>query len=224
MDTRLIMKRLYAASEAELRNPRQGWGSRQRLRLLRWLERHNWQLILGLTMMACSAVSHAYYYNVLVMYEFGVKVTMAQVEATQQKRNHVQRNLTRLIRYYAEYEESLMSSLTRLRAREKAGASTPRERREELQTLLGRLDAVAEQYPNPQLVGAVQTTSQAVIASETEVTQRIMDYNNAVNAYTTLLHTFPTRLFAKTMGFESYDFYAPDPDETPYREVNPWSG
>ena len=39
---------------------------------------------------------------------------------------------------------------------------------------------------------------------------RVMEYNNAVNMYTSVLYTFPGRLFGKTLGFEAYEFYRPD--------------
>jgi LemA protein len=86
--------------------------------------------------------------------------------------------------------------------------------------MLGRIDALAEQYPNLHLTSTVERFSQAVVASEAEVALRIMEYNNSVNMYTTALNTYPGKVFGKTLGFESMDFYQPkDRSVLEYREL-----
>ena len=161
---------------------------------------------------------HIYYYNRLYDLETNVQMAEAHIQAAQQKRNHIQRNLTRLIQYYAEYEKALMKDLTGLRTRDansKASATS-------VQQLLARLDAVAERYPDLNLNRNVEQFSQIIATTESEIADRIMDYNDAVNTYTTTLGQFPANVFGRPLGFEKYDYYRPpDPSVVEYREVKP---
>ena len=51
---------------------------------------------------------------------------------------------------------------------------------------------------------------------------RIMDYNSAVNRYTTVLNMFPGNVFGKVLGFETVDYYVPeDPSVLEYRVLEP---
>ena len=161
-----------------------------------------------------------YYYNQFVDLEFNVQAAWAQVEASQQKRNHVQRNLTQLLRYYAKYEQALMTDVTKLRTE-----ASEEELSTEGQTpseLLMRLKAVAEQYPNLHLTNTVQQLTLAVVNSESEIAQQIMTYNNVVNVYTTMLGQFPGNVIGPALGFQSYKFYEPEDRQIlKYHELKP---
>jgi len=85
--------------------------------------------------------------------------------------------------------------------------------------LLKQLKIVAEQYPDLKLSEPLKQLSSAVIESETEIAMRIMKYNDAVNAYTTLLDTFPSNVFARLSGFKAYAFYEVDPRKLSYQEL-----
>jgi len=219
--TREILEGLYG-----IRERRRFWlpGALDRVRsdALDWVEDHNWQLIGASLITAVWVATHIYYYNQLVMYEFGVKVTWAQVETARQKRSHIQENLAQALRYYAKYERDLMIGVTELRAEgDPVTKKPPTGDKASIAGLLGRFRAVAEQYPNPALMQSVTTFSTAVVESERQIALRIMEYNNAVNVYTTLLNTFPSRVFAATMGFEGYPFYKPKDERVlEYKKVD----
>ncbi|MDH5674059.1 MAG: LemA family protein [Myxococcales bacterium] len=239
METERILERLYGIGKKPPRptlavrvaNALERLQRNSRMTAQR-LSRYNMHLTLGALAFACWVGSHVYFYNYLINLEFGVKVAWAQVEASQQKRNHIQRNIRRLLLYYADYERRTMGELTELRTgrrAEPAGqdptASPPpsaaaTQADKSLEDLLGRLSVVAEQYPALQLQQTVDRFSQAVINSETEITQRIMGYNTAVNIYTSALAQFPGRIYGTMLGFELYEFYVPDAEDTlDYREV-----
>lgn len=218
METPLILERLYRLPPRKKRGRKLGRALRfVRRAALGWvIRRTNW-LTCGAVVVSVWLGSHIYYYNELISLEYDVKAAWAQVEVTQQKRNHVQRNLTQLLRYYARYERAVLQEMTAMRTK-KSSEPAP----ETTEQLLARLDAVAEQYPSLNLENTVRQFSETSTQTESEITERIVLYNTAVNTYTTALNRFPANLFGKPMGFEEYDFYAPeDRSKLPYREVSP---
>jgi len=220
MRTLTILERLYGIRPRRARRFR----SLRTLhrRVVRWVQRHNWRLSFGAAAIAAWIATHLYYFNWLTALEFDVKAAWAQVEAGEQRRAHIQRNLSRILRYYARYERMLMTDVTELRTDGDAPArgETKDEPGGGLDGLLGRLNAVAEQYPELHLTNSAQQFSEAIIATETDITDRIREYNAAVNVYTSVLNQFPGNLFGKAAGFEEAEFYSPtDPSVLEYREV-----
>lgn len=218
MDTRLILARFYRQERRPNRLRRMVKMAKRRLQ--DWVQDRTTHILLGALLFTVWGVAHFWYYNRLTTLEFNAKVGWAQVEAAQQRRNHVQRNLIRLVNFYAEYERNTMRDLTVLRTEKRESALATEA--EPPEALLGRLDAVAENYPNLNLGATVQLLSQAVLDSETDVANSIRAYNLAVNNYTTVLHQFPGRLFGGPMGFETIEFYTPeDQSVLEYRELTP---
>ena len=215
MDTRQILDRFYRLPEA-----RPGRLSsllrRGAATFWNWVRDHTPRLAVGAVAVGVWVIAHVYYYNTLLDLEMNVTAARAQIGASEQKRGHIQRNLVRLVRYYAAYERGVMKDLTELRTAESAGDAVP------AQIMLARLDAVAEQYPKLELGGTVVQFSQIINEMETEITERIVSYNEAVNVYTTALGQFPAIVFGRPLGFGPYEYYQPkDSAVTEYREVEP---
>lgn len=214
MNTLPILERLYRLPARRLVRPRP---LRRLLRsALARLQTHT----AGLTITGCGValwvLSHIYYFNMLAVLESNVITARAQIEVAQERRNHVQRDLTQLLRFYARYEKELLKEVTVIRKRD-----VPVEKLEPVEAL-ARLDAVAEQYPNLQLTHTVQQLSEAIVTSETNVALRASEYNQAVNLYTNELRQFPGNVFGPVMGFREKPFYSPqEPSALEYRELAP---
>jgi LemA protein len=220
MRTLTILAKLYGIRPRKARR----WGALATLprRAAAWVHRYNWRLTFAAAAIAVWIATHLYYFNWLTALQFDVKAAWAQVEVGKQKRAHIQRNLSRVLRYYASYERRLMTNVTQLRTDGDAPerGATEGEPGGGLDGLLGRLNAVAEQYPELQLTNSAQQFSEAIIATETDITDRIREYNTAVNTYTSVLNQFPGNLFGKVAGFEEAEFYSPnDPSVLEYQEV-----
>lgn len=214
MNTLPILERFYRLPPRKLRKTR-SWRRLVR-RALGRIQRHTLGLSLLSLGVALWILSHVYYYNVLVSLESNVNTARAQIEVAQQRRAHVQLSLTHLLRYYAKYERDVLKEITVVRKGEKAEQKIP------IQDALARLDAVAEQYPNLQLSNTVRELSDATVASEASIAERASDYNDAVNAYASVLHQFPGNIFGPVMGFQDKDYFVPeDPSVLLYREVRP---
>ena len=181
---------------------------------------------------ACATVlliwigAHLYYYNEFIGRLFRVREAWAQVEAQRQRRYHIQANITNIVIGYARYEKDLMARLTTLRtsmrkegnltaglfeAGQSLEASPGSLSMDQLDGLFSRIMVVAEQYPDLKLTANYQQLSKAIIDTETEIANRIMVHNEAVNAYTTVLHQFPGNIFGWITGFTDMDFYNPQP-------------
>lgn len=215
METPLILERLYRLSPPK--RARRRWLQRLRTRFVEWVRRHTSRLAIGSLVAAVWIVYHLHYYNVFVAEESNLQEAWAQVQATRQKRDHIQRDLTQLVRYYESYERDVLKQVTTLRTKPNA-ATVP----ETPQSLLARLDAVGEQYPNLGLDRRVQQFSELITDAEAEITDRIIAYNTAVNIYTTTYDSFPGVIFGRVLGFPTYDFYHPDDRSVlEYKEVKP---
>jgi len=220
MDTTEILQRLYGVRPKRRR--RAVWRSvlGLRERFADWVRQHNWSLTLVALGLGLWCVTHVYYYNSLVSLEFDVLAAQAQIEASQQKRNHIQRNVLSLLRFYEGYERQLTTGVTEMRTRSEGDAAASGAEDDSFGSLLGRLNAVAEAYPALRLTEVVQRFVDAVVAIESEIAVRISQYNTSVNIYTTVLRQFPGILFGRSLGFEEPSFWeVPDRDTLPYEAI-----
>lgn len=213
LSTPTILERLY-------RVPKR----RRRERLLeiqqkigRWLESQRWSaaVLISVTLIFCLA--GGYYYNMLFSLESNVQAAHAKIEAGQQRRNHIKRNLVQLLLFYARYEQGLMKDLTAMRSQGQKSGDTGRD----VMGLLGRLNAVAEQYPTLHLTNTVELFMNGTVATESEIASYIINYNETVNIYRTTKKSFPAKIFSAMLGFKDYPFYQPeDPKVLPFKELN----
>jgi LemA protein len=219
MDTRLILSRLYRVPPRKLyKGWYRSWWRRLRTRILDRVQRHATGLVIGSVIVAFWIASHVYYYNVLLDFEARTDTALAQIVVAEQKRDHIQRSMTQLLRFHANHERDTLKELTTLR-----GSATRAEKSDKPATeSLARFDAVGEQYPTLQVATTVSEFSTALIAAEQDVAKRIYDYNDAVNMYTAQLQQFPGNMFHKQLGFRPRDHYKPaEPSATTFREVAP---
>lgn len=186
-----------------------------------WVREHDRRVALASLGMTALIVFNVYYYNRLTVLEYDVRKAEANLEASELRRGHIQRNLTRLLRHYADYESTVMEEITRVRTGSEEGPDGAASAEPSSEDLLGRLEVIAEQYPGLRLTDSTQQLGGAVIAAETDITQRIVEYNEAVNDYTTVLNQFPGNIVGPVLGFESYDFYSPEHGSpTRYEELD----
>ncbi len=206
---------------------------RRLFKINRWTRKRWRSLAILLVLFMVWGSVHVYWYNKLVMLEYDVLTAWAQIEVEQQRRYHIQKNAVELIIGYADHERSLMLDVTELRARDERGAAAKPAKKtrapspddppaaltlpaveeltpEELNAVFPRIMMIGEQYPNLRLTENFQQVTEAVIATETRIAERIAKYNDVVNMYTTALRQFPGSVFASIWGFEERDYYRPE--------------
>jgi LemA protein len=76
----------------------------------------------------------------------------------------------------------------------------------ESRSVLGRLIAVAENYPDLKTSQTVNDLMSAVREVENEIARHRYTYNNIAQQYNTMIDTIPSNLIARTMGFTKIEY------------------
>lgn len=151
-------------------------------------------------------------YNQLVALDENVNSKWSQIDNQLQRRADLIPNLVETVKGYAAHEKEIFDSVNK--AREKLlSANTVADKaasNEELNTALGRLLAIAENYPNLKADANFRQLSDELAGTENRIAVARMDYNNAVQAYNTKIRSFPTSIIANMFGFKEREYFKAD--------------
>ncbi|SHE35960.1 LemA protein [Thermoanaerobacter uzonensis DSM 18761] len=151
-------------------------------------------------------------YNQLVALDENVNSKWSQIDNQLQRRADLIPNLVETVKGYATHEKEIFDSVNK--AREKLlSANTVADKaasNEELNTALGRLLAIAENYPNLKADANFRQLSDELAGTENRIAVARMDYNNAVQAYNTKIRSFPTSIIANMFGFKEREYFKAD--------------
>jgi LemA protein len=167
-------------------------------------------------------------YNALVQKDEQVKKAWSQVENQYQRRLDLIPNLVETVKGYAEFEKSTLQAVVEARANAtrvtlQADQLTPEnlQRFEQAQgalsTALGRLLAVAENYPNLKANENFINLQTQLEGTENRIAVERKNYNEVVGEYNTYLRRFPTNLYAGLLGFSPKAYFqaAPGAEKVP---------
>ncbi len=158
-------------------------------------------------------------YNNLVQLSESVDSSWSQVENQLQRRADLIPNLVQTVKGYAAHEEEIFTQVAEARAK-LAGAATVEEAAQAdqaLSSVLGRLLAIAENYPQLKADANFRALQDELAGTENRIATARMDYNNAVQAYNTKIKVFPTSIYASIFGFGPKDYFkaAENADKAP---------
>ncbi len=148
-------------------------------------------------------------YNGMVRMEEGVNSTWAQVDTQLQRRNDLIPNLVNTVKGYASHEQEVFENVTNARAK-MAGAQTMNEIAEadgELTRALGRLFAVAENYPMLRANENFRALQDELAGTENRIATARRDYNGTVERYNANIRQFPRKIIASMFGFDNKDYF-----------------
>ena len=164
-------------------------------------------IIVGILVLLAIAVWFTY--NRMVSRRLAVDNSWAQIEAALQRRHDLIPNLVEAVKGYAKHERETFDEVTKARGTAQASSGPAAQAVAEgvLGMALGRLMAVAENYPE---LRATENFSQLQTQlSETEdqiqITRRV--YNDTVQTYNTLIQQFPASVLASQFDFEPRQFF-----------------
>jgi LemA protein len=153
----------------------------------------------------------------------------AQVENVYQRRADLIPNLVKTVQAAADFERETLNDVIRARAAitsiqinptelNEANLNAFIERQETLSASLGRLLAVAENYPQLQSMGSFRDLQSQIEGAENRITVERRRYNEKVQVYNSLARRFPYRLF----GFVTKPYFTTDKRnmETPDIQFN----
>ena len=173
-------------------------------------------LIVLIVVVALLGLAILLVFNRMISRRNAVDNSWAQIEAALKRRHDLIPNLVESVKGYAKHERTTFENVTEARTKAEA-AGGPQEAASAEGTLagaIGRLMAVAEQYPELRATENFQQLQAQLSETEDQIqiTRRV--YNDTVQTYNTLIQIFPPSLIASMFNFEPRAFYdAPTEDE-----------
>ena len=146
-------------------------------------------------------------YNRFFSLKNSAEATVGQVKVAMKKRLDMIEQLLGAVKSYATFEKETLTGVTAMRARiGSAGPGDLSELERESRSVLGRLLAVAENYPDLKTSRSVQDLMSAVRGIEDEIARHRYTYNNIAQQYNTMTDTIPSNLVAGIMGFKKLEY------------------
>ena len=148
-------------------------------------------------------------YNSFVTMNENIKGQWAQVETQYQRRFDLIPNLVESVKGIMNQEQKIFSELANARA-QYSGAKTVDEKAQaasQVETSLGRLIAVVENYPTLASAGTVQTLMSQLEGTENRISVERSRFNDTVRSYNTKAQRFPSSLVAKMFGFSVHSYF-----------------
>jgi LemA protein len=159
-------------------------------------------VLVALPLSGCS-------YNRFVTEEEAIKAQWSEVENQLQRRNDLIPNLVETVKGYAAHEAGVFKDIADARSRLLA-AKSPEETIQaanQQTTALGRLLAVAENYPQLKANEQFNRLMDELSGTENRIAVARMRYNEKVQEYNTSRRRFPANVTAKVFGFKEYPFF-----------------
>jgi LemA protein len=168
------------------------------------------QIVALVVVMAVTGCS----YNRLVAMREGIDAAWAQVENQLQRRNDLIPNLVEVTRGYASHEKDIFEHIADARARMLAGGSRDQkiDAANEMTSALGRLLAIAESNPDLKANQQFARLSDELAGTENRIAVERMRYNDAVREYNATIKSFPTALYATSLGFHEEKYFEAPPE------------
>ncbi|MCC7233250.1 MAG: LemA family protein [Bacteroidia bacterium] len=169
-------------------------------------------------------------YNGLVGSRESVNRSWANVETQYQRRADLIPNLVNTVKGAADFEKSTLEAVVQARAKATSiqidpDKLTPEKLQEfqqaqsQLSGALGRLLAVAENYPQLKAVQNFQELQAQLEGTENRISEARRQYNEAAQAYNAGRTKFPRVLIASLFGFNIRPYFEADKGSEKVPEV-----
>jgi LemA protein len=166
------------------------------------------------TFLAVAAATVVYaivVYNGLVHMRQMANEAWSGIDVQLKRRSDLVPNLVDCVKGYAAHERSVLEDVTQKRGAARAlpqGEVAARAQAEgALSAALGRLFALAENYPDLKASANFLALQQQLSALEDELQMARRYYNGAVRNLNVLVQSFPSNLIAGFFGFGTRDFF-----------------
>jgi LemA protein len=160
-------------------------------------------------------------YNGLVSNREGVNGKWANVEAQYQRRSDLIPNLVSTVKGAADFEKSTLEAVMVARSNATSIKIDPNnltpEKLQQFQAAqaqvggaLGRLLAVAENYPQLKAVGNFSELQAQLEGTENRINEARRQFNEAAQSYNVLRQKFPRNIVAGMFGFAEKPYFQAD--------------
>lgn len=178
-----------------------------------------WIVVLGV--LAIIALWGVNVYNGLVEQQETVESAWAQVDNQYQRRADLVPNLVATVKGYATHEQETLEGVTEARAKATSVTVDPanvtpeqlaafQTAQGELSQALGRLLAVAENYPDLKANENFRDLQAQLEGTENRIAVARQQFNETAKQYNTEIRRFPKNLIASCFGFERKPYFEAD--------------
>lgn len=147
--------------------------------------------------------------NTLVSKNEAVKSAWSEVDVNLQRRADLIPNLVETVKAYAKQEQTVFGDIANARSA-LLSARSPSEKiaaNNQLDGALGRLLAIAENYPQLKSNENFLRLQDELAGTENRIAVARKRYNDGLQDYNTYVQQFPASVFAGWAGFKSNDAY-----------------
>jgi len=165
-------------------------------------------------------------YNEMVQMKEAVDSAWAQVQNQLQRRNDLIPNLVEVTKGYATHEKEIFEAVANARSR-LLGAGTRDDQIEaanQLSGALGRLLAIAENYPQLKADAQFARLSDELAGTENRIAVERKRYNDTVQSYNAFIKQLPRGLYARFLGFSPQKYFEVPPAAQQVPKVDFGSG
>jgi LemA protein len=179
-------------------------------------------IILPLALVILGVICPVLIYNNLVRARNRTQEAWSGIDIQLKRRSSLIPNLVETVRGYATHEHEVFAEVARARgALAKATEPLAASAADGLLTqALGRLMAVAENYPQLRAVSSFRLLQKQLSDTEEKIAYARQFYNMNAMAYNTAVQSFPNSVFARHYRFDPVHFFEAEPAVQQDAKVN----
>ena len=165
--------------------------------------------------LALILVAFVALYNRLVRGRNRVSTAWSDIDVQLQRRHDLVPRLVTAVDQYAKYEKATLEAVTVLRAEamQAADVGAKGKLEEKLSAGLGRIIALAENYPDLKANENFLNLQNELVETENYLQFARRYYNGSVRDYNTMTETVPSNFIADWFSFTQRDFFQKSSDE-----------
>ena len=163
--------------------------------------------------------------NSLVSLKEDVEMQQSQIETTLQRRSDLIPNLVATVKGYATHEEEVFTEIADARSKlagsiESGDMESISEANNALDSALGRLLAISENYPDLKASEQFIALQDELAGTENRIAVARQHYNEKVKTYNTTVQKIPTSIVAGISGYYPMQYFEADESAKEVPEVN----
>lgn len=170
----------------------------------------NKKVIIGIVVVVALVIVYGFStYNSLVTLNVEADTKWKQVETNYQRRFDLIPNLVESVKGVMKQEQEIFTALAEARTKY-SGAITAGDKAAaagQVESSLGRLLVVMENYPQLKSSETVQTLMSQIEGTENRISTERMRYNETVQAYNLKVMRIPSSIVASMTGFDKREYF-----------------
>jgi len=160
-----------------------------------------------ITLILLLLITVAWFYNRLIRNRNLVSEAWAGIDVQLQKRSELVPNLVQTVKGYAAHESSVFEEVAHIRSTGETSVETRAKQETALSRSLGRLFALAEDYPDLKASEGFQQLHSSLVEIEDHLQYARRYYNGAVRDNNNLVEAFPSNIVANLFKFSLAEFF-----------------